>query len=167
MLDEATVHLYDTQHFGQSICHALENRKFSNDAFPGRTQVDRTRVQKNFAKNLTARMNAEFQIAYQLYGEDLDTLKNKVSHAVEAVMACFNGNCGDICEEYSLVCSGTEGMGTWNHEYLDLMDKDSTVCFLLEDLEQIRSIVNDRLGREGVEAHSTSFEGVLFPPYKR
>jgi hypothetical protein len=150
-LDEPTVHLYDTRHFGQSLCRALENKKFSDDAFPGSTQAERARIQKNFAKNLTSRMNAEYKIAYDMYGNDLDLLKNKLSFVVDAVTACFNNNCGALCQSHSFVCSGTDDAGSWNHDYMDKNNKDSTTCFVQEDLAEIRALVNRRLGKDGVD----------------
>lgn len=144
-------HLLDTRHFGESVGRAVENATFSDRAFPGSTKQDRQRVQKNFAHNFKRRAAAEFKAAHAQYGENTEELTNKLSHALLAQIACFNDDCGEKCAQYSLVCSGMDDEHKWDHEYLDLEGKDTSIFFVDEDVQQLRAILAKRLGREGIQ----------------
>lgn len=147
---ENIVHLLDTRHFGESVRRSLERMKFSAGAIPGSTVREREGVQKRFAQNLTQRVNAEWKIAYKLHSNNLHVLKNKLSYAIDAIIECYNGNCGRSCAKHSMVCDGKhKSKKQWQHGYLD---RDmAALAMNPDDKQQVRGAVMVRLGSEGVD----------------
>ena len=144
-------HLIDTRHFGEAVKRAVDRTNFSKDAFPGKTELDKNRIKKNFAANFKSRCNAEFQKAYEIYGDDICVLKNKLTYAIEAQLACFSENCGDLCSKHSFCCSGLKDGNRWKHEYLMYESSQDTLSLSNTDLSKLRTILINRLGNEGVE----------------
>ena len=99
--------LRDTRHLAQSQKKAVDNAKFSEEMFPGRTAAQRLAIQRKFSVDFMKRCTAEYDTAVKKYRGDTEKLVNTLSYTADAIVLCYSGRCGETCAEHSLVCGGT------------------------------------------------------------
>lgn len=136
--------LRDTRHLAQSQKKAVDNAKFSDRMFPGRTANDRNSTKRKFSVDFMKRCTAEYEQAIKKHQGDTEKLVNVLSHALDAIVNCYSGKCGSTCASHSLVCRGLPE-NCWPKEYLPPHARKLQPTE--EDQDTLRHLVNYRFSR--------------------
>lgn len=136
--------LRDTRHLAQSQKKAVDNAKFSDRMFPGRTANDRNSTKRKFSVDFMKRCTAEYEQAIKKHQGDTEKLVNVLSHATDAIVNCYSGKCGSTCASHSLVCRGLPE-NCWPKEYLPPHARKLQPTE--EDQDTLRHLVNYRFSR--------------------
>ena len=139
--------LRDTRHLAQSQKKAVDNAKFSEQMFPGRTAAQRLAIQRKFSVDFMKRCTAEYDTAVKKYRGDTEKLVNTLSYTADAIVLCYSGRCGETCAEHSLVCGGTPERH-WAKDYLPTHAR--TLNPTDNDEETLRRLINIRFGRSAL-----------------
>lgn len=141
------VKLRDTRHLSAGQARFSKNQKFTKEAFPGRLKKDRDVSQKCFSEDIKRRCNAEFNQAFSVYKNDLPEMKRQLANTSKAVISCYEGNCGELCDKYSFVCHPRD-QKPWQHDYLQ---EGETLNISAKDRTILKKICDWRLSAESVE----------------
>lgn len=95
--------LKDLRHLGNSLKRQIYKAPFSSKMF---SRSRTTNLKNRFALSVKARCIAELKQAHSIYNSDLDQIRQVIPSVKEAIIMCFNGNCGETCKKHSLVCKG-------------------------------------------------------------
>lgn len=136
--------LRDTRHLAQSQKKAIDNAKFSERMFPGRTATDRQGTKRKFSIDLMKRCSAEYDLAIKKHCGDTEKLVNALSYATDSIVDCYAGRCGRTCADHSFVCKGHPEK-CWPKEYLPPHAR--TLHPTKEDEDTIRGLVSYRFNR--------------------
>ena len=136
-----------TRHMTRGLENAARAAKFSNTMFGDtKNRGNLQTVQARFSDDLGNRCNAEFNAAFEQYGDDVALLKNKLSYIPDAVITCYQGS-HELCVKHSFVCTGD-----WARPFLPLIDCcDPVITPTEEDCDILRQIINIRLGHRAVD----------------
>lgn len=141
---QAVESLRDTRHLAQSQKKAVDNAKFSEEMFPGRTAAQKLAVKRKFSVDFMKRCTAEYDVAVKKFRGDAGKLVNTLSYATDAIIHCYSGRCGKTCAEHSLVCGGTPERH-WAKDYLPTHAR--TLNPTDDDEETLRQLINFRFSR--------------------
>jgi hypothetical protein len=144
-LDSKVEHLRDTRHLSGSAAKAVTNTKYSNGMFNCRTRASSDRARREFANNLKRRMNGEFSSAFQKHKGDIDEIVQIMPACIDAMLACYNGNCGLMCKKHSLVCKGLK-TNKWDHSNYVQFIPHNALTPSDDDLKSLRRSIEVKLG---------------------
>ena len=136
--------LRDTRHLAQSQKKAVDNAKFSEGMFPGRTAAQRQAIKRKFSVDFMKRCTAEYDVAVKKFRGDTEKLVNSLSYAADAIVQCYSGRCGKTCEEHSLVCGGKPEKH-WAKDHLPTYAR--TLNLTEDDEDTLRQLINFRFSR--------------------
>ena len=94
-------HLSDIIHLNKTFARALNKITFSRDMFPGKNKSERDKIQHRFCKDMQKRVHSEFENAFKHVNGNIDDLIKVCSYIPDAIIACYNNNCGESCQKYS------------------------------------------------------------------
>lgn len=148
------INLRCTTHLAESQRRAFDRSNFSDSMFSPATKKEKTQMKSCLGRNLKRRCTAEYNAAFNV-SEDIQDIKNKLTYAVDSIVSCYKGECGDECSKRSLVCSGKKDKKQWDHsDYLT--NKREPLRISEHDEDLFRSVINIRLGKNAIE--STRFK---------
>jgi len=143
------VNLRCTTHLAESQRRAFERSSFSESMFPPTTKKEKTQMKSFLGRNLKRRCTAEYNAAFNV-SNDIQEIKNKLTYAVDSIVSCYKGECGDVCRKRSLVCSGRKNKKQWDH--LDYLTNTCEPLRISEhDEELLRAVIDIRLGKNAIE----------------
>ena len=139
----SVTNLKDTRHLGEAMRRNILNTSFSHAMWPVNKVEERERMKKRFAQNVKRRCQAEFKSCFQKSNGCLSIMKRSLSYATDAIIACYKGDCGQLCRLHSNVCSG-KMKKKWKKDYL-LMERKQ-LKMSEEDEVLLRNCISMRLG---------------------
>ena len=98
--------LKDTRHLTQCMRKQLEKLTFKPSIFPELSGEDRTRAHNRFAREISQRASGEYKLCYKHHDGKLNAIKRDLTYATDAIIMCFSGKCGKMCQKYSYICKG-------------------------------------------------------------
>ena len=137
------------RHLGQSQKRAITRTQFSLGMFPGKTISFRDRLKRLFALDLKYRCQAEFTAAYNKYRGNLEKMTCSLSFSTDAIIACYNNECGSTCKKYSLVCGGRKAKKFKNPYYNTLR---WPLNITAADEKKLRQMISIRLGPSALKS---------------
>lgn len=143
-----------TIHLTRTMEKHIKNSKFSNSMFPGKQKAVRQKAQVRFAFDIGKRCTAEFKALCEEYEGDLDTIINRASYLIDAIINCYEGNC-DNCRKYSFVCKESTHTFKWKRPYLRSLNTDNTERIFIKpttkDRTTLKKCLEMRLGKKNVK----------------
>ena len=136
-------HLIDTRHFSENQRRHIKKNENILKIMPGATKGVKDKLHSRFATDLSQRCHAEYESALSKCNGDYFRFKRSISHAVDAVVLCYQGN-HFLCRTQSFVCKG-QLKNNWmkNSRYLESNFK---LKLSIKEQSEVRKCVNYRLG---------------------
>jgi len=150
ILPQMPTHYLDTRHVQNGQRRHILKQNFSASMFPGTTAIERSKMQKRFASDLSSRCDSEHKAAFLHFNGDTDKTLSKLTYTSEAVLQCYKGD-HSLCKKHSFVCRGKE-KNNWliKSVYLTakLCKNDSQFKITCDpsDNEKLIECINYRLG---------------------
>ena len=135
----APIRQRDSVHLRKTHAKHISKQPFSMDMFGAKTKSDRDTRLRAFARDISRRCDREMAAARKKFHNDAEKMEDHLENTIDAIIDCYNDNCGDTCRRYSLVCTETQKWQPVQHVIMDSNDAP----LLLRCLEY-------RLGHDGV-----------------
>lgn len=137
------LHLLDTRHFAENQRRYIKRNENILNLMPARTKAKKEKLRNKFSTDLSHRCQAEYESALSRCGSDFYAFKRSISHVVDAVVLCYQGN-HILCRTQSFVCEG-QLHNNWikNTRYLA---NDFRLKLSIKEQTHVRKCVNYRLG---------------------
>jgi hypothetical protein len=141
-------------HLKRAHIRRIMNAKLKKSTFCAKTEEERKTRQNRFAYELANRCRAEFLAAYQRHFGKLNFKEHMITsiqHASDAVLACYTGQCTQVCKDKSMVCAGDKKV----HFKRDMYAAENFDNILLPDAadtETLRNLISFVMSRTSVQS---------------
>jgi hypothetical protein len=144
------VMLADTQHLGKAVYASVKKANFSNIMLGHRPASKQAKLQIELAKDIKRRVEADYCSAFEKYNGELARIKAHLTHTMDAITECVQGNCDAKCKKYS-ACSGKpRGRFTWVHRSF-AATKNQPLELTNEDKKLLQQCLSIRLGKNAID----------------
>lgn len=130
--------LKDTRHLAKGIKKKMLSQKFSPNMFRRHKGYTYGTLKSRLANDVKARCRAELIQAHKVHNGDIDKIKKHMPDTIEAMLMCYKGYCGDMCQRYSYCCKG-ERQDHWKRTFLP----EGTVLSMTEEDEKYFKVCVD------------------------
>lgn len=136
-------HLIDTRHFSENQRRHIKKKDNILKLMPALLKGEKDKLHSRFATDLSHRCHAEYESALSKCNGDMFQFKRTVSHAVDAIVLCYQGN-HFLCKANSFVCKGQ-----LNNNWIQrsrYLSSDFKLKLSIKEQTEVRKCVNFRLG---------------------
>ena len=140
-------------HYARLHKKAICNAAFSPLMFDEKTKAARKTALKWFAQDLSERCSAELKLAVKSVStlKSDEQIKQKLNTILkktpDAIIDCYRGKCGRMCQKYSMACNGSKSKFVWKKKS---MLKNKAITMTKDDEITMRELILRRLGEEAI-----------------
>ena len=145
---QACRNLKDPRHLVKAVKREFSKTTFSADLFQKFQGLPYGMLKARLATDVRNRCVAELQRAHIVHRGNLDQIKQNMPMAIGAMIQCYNGNCGQMCAEYSYCCQGLPD----NHWKKTFLPHGATVYLSAKDEHLFKQCVLRYLSTECLDS---------------